>query len=101
MNKSKEQTKHPLKEFKENYVNQIYKEFTADQISNKISELVKHEDIKCEIKVIFQTIENLHKACPNHAGDWYFTGNFPTPGGNRVAGRSFINFHEGNNKRSY
>ncbi|MCB0280899.1 MAG: amidophosphoribosyltransferase, partial [Calditrichaeota bacterium] len=99
--KSKAQSSRPLKEFTKNFVNQIYKQFTADQLSARIAELVKHDDINCEIQVIFQTIENLHKACPNHQGDWYFTGNFPTPGGNRVAGKAFINFYEGNHARSY
>lgn len=59
------------------------------------------EDIKAEVKIIFQSVENLHKACPKNLGDWYFTGNYPTVGGNKVVNKAFINFYEGNNKRSY
>lgn len=81
-----------------NAVQDIYKPFTAEQISDKIAELLRPKDIKAEIKIIYQSIENLHRSCPDHKGDWYFTGNYPTPGGIRVVNRSFVNYYEG---RSY
>lgn len=84
-----------------NYVREIYRTFTAEQISAKIAELLKPDDCQAEIEIVYQSIENLHKACPNDLGDWYFTGNYPTPGGNRVVNGSFINFVEGVNKRAY
>ena len=85
----------------QNFVKEIYDPFTAEEISDKISELLSDESIKAEVKIIFQPVENLHKACPDHLGDWYFTGNYPTVGGNRVVNRAFINFYEGNNERAY
>lgn len=85
----------------QNYVKEIYKPFTAEEISDKISVILSEDGIKAEVKIIFQPVENLHKACPNHLGDWYFTGNYPTPGGNRVVNRAFINFYEGNKERAY
>lgn len=84
-----------------NYVREIYKPFTAEQIALKISEMVRPEKARARVTVIFNTIENLHEACPNHTGDWYFTGNYPTPGGNMVVNRSFINYIEGRNERAY
>ena len=84
-----------------NHVKELYAPFTADEISKKIGELLSPNDIKAEVDIIYQTIENLHKACPHNLGDWYFTGDYPTPGGNRVVNRAFINFYEGNNKRAY
>ncbi len=84
-----------------NYVKEIYNPFSNEKISDKIAEMLKEEDIKSGIEIIYQTVENLHKACPNHKGDWYFTGDYPTPGGNRVVNNSFINFYEGVNKRAY
>lgn len=84
-----------------NYVKEIYAPFTDEQISDKIAELVSPDDLKAELKVIFQSVENLHKACPENLGDWYFTGDYPTNGGNRVVNQAFINFYEGNNKRAY
>lgn len=84
-----------------NYVKEIYKPFTPEQISAKISEILKTKEVKAEVKIVFQTIENLHAACPNDTGDWYFTGNYPTPGGNKVVNKSFINFIEGKNQRAY
>ncbi len=84
-----------------NFVKEIYNNFTPEQISDKISELLSDESVNAEVKIIFQPIENLHKACPNHIGDWYFTGNYPTSGGNRVVNRAFINFYEGNKERAY
>jgi len=85
----------------ENKVKAIYDPFTADEVSNKITELLSSHLEKRDVKIIFQTIENLHKACPTSTGDWYFTGNYPTPGGNRVVNTAFINFYEGNKKRAY
>ncbi len=84
-----------------NYVKEVYAPFTADEISNKISELLKTKDIKSEIRIIYQSIENLHKACPNHLGDWYFTGDYPTKGGIKVVNRAFMNFYEGKKERAY
>ena len=84
-----------------NYVKEFYAPFTALEISNKIAELLSPPEIKAEVQIIYQTIENLHQACPKNLGDWYFTGNYPTPGGNKVVNRSFINFYEGKNQRAY
>lgn len=84
-----------------NYVTEIYKPFTDQEISDKIAELITTDDVKAEVKVIFQTVENLHKACPKNLGDWYFTGDYPTPGGNRVVNRAFMNFYEGKDARAY
>lgn len=84
-----------------NHVKEIYKPFTPEQISKKISEMLKPEDSKAEVEIIYQTIENLHIACPNDKGDWYFTGDYPTPGGNKVVNSSFINFIEGRSQRAY
>jgi amidophosphoribosyltransferase len=84
-----------------NYVKEFYAPFTADEISNKIGQLLSPPDIRAEVQVIYQNIENLHEACPKNLGDWYFTGNYPTPGGNRVVNRAFINFFEGKNERAY
>ena len=84
-----------------NYVTEIYKPFTAQEISDKIAELLTSDDIKAEVKIIFQTVDNLHLACPKNLGDWYFTGDYPTPGGNRVANKAFMNFYEGKNARAY
>lgn len=84
-----------------NQVKQIYKPFTAEQLSDEIALLVKDESVNSEVKVIFQTIENLHAACPGHTGDWYFTGDYPTSGGNKVVNRAFINYIEGKNARAY
>ena len=90
----------PLAE-QENVVKDIYRPFTAQRISDKIAELLTPEDIKSEVRLVFQTIEGLHAACPGHTGDWYFTGDYPTPGGNRVVNRAFINYMEGKNVRAY
>ena len=84
-----------------NFVKEIYELFTDDQISDKIAELLSDDSINAEVKIIFQPVKNLHKACPDHLGDWYFTGNYPTVGGNRVVNRAFINFYEGNKERAY
>jgi amidophosphoribosyltransferase len=84
-----------------NYVKEFYAPFSADQISQKIGELLSPSGIRAEVEIIYQTIENLHAACPKNLGDWYFTGNYPTPGGNKVVNRAFINFYEGKNQRAY
>jgi amidophosphoribosyltransferase len=99
-NKSKAQESLP-KEQIVNYVKEIYAPFSAEQISDKIAQMLKTNDIKAELKIVYQSIENLHAAIPGHLGDWYFTGNYPTPGGNKVVNRSFINFIEGKNARAY
>jgi amidophosphoribosyltransferase len=84
-----------------NFVRMIYQPFSAEQISAKIAQLVKPENCHAEIEIIFQKIEDLHSACPNHRGDWYFSGNYPTPGGNKVVSRAFVNYIEGINARAY
>ena len=84
-----------------NYVKEIYEHFSVEEISAKIGQMLKTPDINAEIKIVYQTIENLHKACPNDLGDWYFTGDYPTPGGNRIVNKSFVNFIEGRNIRAY
>ncbi|MDA3928213.1 MAG: amidophosphoribosyltransferase [Prolixibacteraceae bacterium] len=84
-----------------NYVREIYRPFTPEQISTKISELLKPEDCEAEVELVYQTIENLHKASPDHTGDWYFTGDYPTPGGNKVVNTSFILYYEGTEGRAY
>ena len=84
-----------------NHVTEIYAPFTDQEISDKIAELLNPKDIKAEVKIIFQTVTNLHEACPKNLGDWYFTGDYPTPGGNRVVNRAFINFYEGISARAY
>ncbi len=98
--KCKSQERFP-KEQIINYVKDIYKPFTAEQISDKIAQLLTPKEMNAEVKIIYQTIENLHQACPNHIGDWYFTGNYPTPGGNKVVNKAFINYIEGSNERAY
>ena len=85
----------------ENVVRGIYKPFTAEDISKKIAQLITPQDVTTPVDVIYQTIEDLHESCPTNTGDWYFTGNYPTPGGNRVVNKSFINFMEGKNVRGY
>jgi len=84
-----------------NYVKEIYSPFSTEQVSQKIAQMLKTKDINSEVEVIYQNVEDLHKACPNNSGDWYFTGNYPTDGGHRVVNEAFINFYEGNNKRAY
>lgn len=85
----------------ENFVKRLYKLFTPEQLSEKITEIVKPEGMKAELEVVFQSIENLHKAIPNHTGDWYFTGNFPTPGGMKVANQAYMNYMDGKLVRAY
>lgn len=84
-----------------NYVNELYGQFSDEQISDKIAEMLTESSVKAEVKIIFQSVDNLHKACPKNLGDWYFTGNYPTDGGNRVVNRAFMNFYEGKDARAY
>lgn len=98
--KCKEQQYLPKEEIV-NYAKEIYSPFTDDQLAEKIAQLLTPKDMRAKVKIVYQSIENLHLACPNDLGDWYFTGNYPTPGGNRVVNNSFINFIEGRNNRAY
>jgi len=98
--KCKSQIKLPKEEM-QNYVKEIYSPFTAKQISSKISSILTPKDVNSEVEIIYQSIEDLHVSCPNHKGDWYFTGDYPTPGGNKVVTKAFINFIEGNKARAY
>ena len=84
-----------------NYVTAIYDQFTPEEVSDRIAEMLSSPEINAEVKIIFQKVEDLHIACPKNLGDWYFTGEYPTPGGNRVVNRAFINFYEGKNARAY
>jgi amidophosphoribosyltransferase len=94
------ENRKPVDEIR-NMVREIYRPFSPDEISARIASMLRNESINAEVRIVFQSIEGLHKACPGHSGDWYFTGNYPTPGGNRVANQSFINYFEGKNVRSY
>jgi len=85
----------------ENVVRQLYKPFTPEDISDKIAQLITPDNISIPVEVIYQTIEDLHECCPTNTGDWYFTGNYPTPGGNKVCNKAFVNFMEGKNVRGY
>jgi amidophosphoribosyltransferase len=98
--KCKEQENLPKEEIV-NYVKEIYKPFKAEEVSAKIAEMLKPDDCIADVEIIYQTIENLHLSCPNDTGDWYFTGNYPTPGGNKVVNTSFINYMEGISGRAY
>jgi len=89
------------KEAMVNHVKDIYRPFTAKQISDRIARMVTSTEVKAKVSIVYQTIENLHLAIPNHTGDWYFTGDYPTPGGNKVVNRSFINYIEGRDERAY
>ncbi|MGC6428497.1 MAG: amidophosphoribosyltransferase [Flavobacteriales bacterium] len=84
-----------------NFVKSVYDSFSAQQISNKIAQLLTPKEINAEVEIIYQSISDLHDSCPNHTGDWYFTGNYPTPGGNRVVNKAFVNYMEGVNERAY
>ena len=99
-NKCKAQENLPKEEMV-NYVQDIYSPFTADEISTKISQLLTPEGTNAEVEIIYQSISDLHASCPDHLGDWYFTGNYPTPGGVKVVNKSFMNYMEGKNKRAY
>ena len=85
----------------ENFVQEIYSQFTDQEISDRIAKIITPKEIKTEVKVIYQTLGNLHKAIPAHLGDWYFSGNYPTPGGNKVVNKAFMNWMEGKNQRAY
>jgi amidophosphoribosyltransferase len=89
------------KEQVRNYVKEVYEPFTVEEINDKIAQLLTPSDLKAKVKIIYQRIEGLHQACPDHKGDWYFTGNYPTPGGNKVVNQAFINYMEGRNQRAY
>jgi amidophosphoribosyltransferase len=84
-----------------NYVTEIYAPFQPQEVSDKIAVMLTDDCVNAEVKIIFQTVENLHIACPKNLGDWYFTGDYPTPGGNRVVNRAFMNFYEGKDARAY
>jgi amidophosphoribosyltransferase len=84
-----------------NFVTEIYAPFKPQEISDKIAQLLSSPEINAEVKIIFQTVDDLHIACPKNLGDWYFTGDYPTPGGNRVVNKAFMNFYEGKNARAY
>jgi amidophosphoribosyltransferase len=84
-----------------NHVKDIYRPFKQEEISAQITKIITPEDTNAEVEIIYQTLDNLHIACPNHSGDWYFSGNYPTPGGNKVVNKAFVNWIEGNNKRAY
>ncbi|WP_300661071.1 class II glutamine amidotransferase [Fluviicola sp.] len=98
--KSKEQEKLP-KEQIVNYVKEIYAPFAPEEISAQIAKMLTPENIKAEVNIVYQTVEDLHRACPGNTGDWYFTGDYPTPGGNKVVNKAFINYIEGKNERAY
>jgi amidophosphoribosyltransferase len=97
---AKDEVLKPVGKIK-NLVKELYEPFTADEISARISAMLKNSEIKAEVEVVYQSIEGLHEACPDHTGDWYFTGDYPTPGGNRVVNQSFINYIEGRDERAY
>jgi len=92
--KSKQQESLPKEEVV-NYVTEIYKPFTQDEVSMQIAKMLTPSDVDCPVELVYQTVEGLHLACPNHTGDWYFTGDYPTPGGNRLVNKAFINYYEG------
>jgi amidophosphoribosyltransferase len=87
--------------FEENFAKALYEPFTDEQISKKIAQIVRPRGLKAELDVIYQTVDNLHKACSHHTGDWYFTGDYPTKGGNGVVNKAFLNFMEGKLGRAY
>jgi len=89
------------KEEVENYVKAIYEPFTDQEISDRIAQIITPKGTKAEIKVLYQTLDNLHAACPDHLGDWYFSGDYPTPGGNKIVNRAYVNWMEGKNQRAY
>ncbi|MFP4089075.1 MAG: amidophosphoribosyltransferase [Cyclobacteriaceae bacterium] len=84
-----------------NFVQELYEPFSYEQVSEMIGKIVRPKDLKADLEIVYQTVDNLHKACPDHRGDWYFTGNFPTPGGNKVVNKAFVNFMEGKVVRAY
>ena len=98
--KCKEQEKLPRTEIV-NHVKAIYAPFTDEQISRKIAEMLTPKELNAQVNIVYQSVQNLHLAIPQHQGDWYFTGNYPTPGGNKVVNKAFINFIEGRDERAY
>ena len=84
-----------------NHVKELYEPFDYEEVSEMVSKIVRPEDMKADLEVIYQTVANLHKACPNHSGDWYFTGEFPTIGGMKVVNKAFTNYMEGKRVRAY
>ena len=92
--KSKAQQNRPKEEIV-NYVKEIYAPFTQEEVSEKIAQMLTSDDISAQVEIIYQTLEGLHEAIPSHPGDWYFSGDYPTPGGNRLVNNAFINFVEG------
>jgi amidophosphoribosyltransferase len=99
-NLCKEKSDQP-RDHSENYVKMIYDKFSPEEISDKIAQMLRTPEIKADLKIIYQTVEDLHIAIPNDLGDWYFTGNYPTPGGNRVSNNAFINYVENKDRRAY
>jgi amidophosphoribosyltransferase len=98
--KCKQQIEQATK-VEENYVKAVYEPFTYEEVSERIAQLLSHESITSEVKVIYQTVDKLHEACPKNLGDWYFTGDYPTKGGNKVVNKAFMNFYEGKKDRAY
>ncbi len=98
--KSKKQINNPDDKVV-NYVKELFAPFTPEEVSKKVAELLKPASVKAEVEIVFQTVENLHEACPKNLGDWYFTGDYPTPGGNRVVNKAFVYYMEGRNERAY
>ena len=98
--KCKQQEKNEMENIS-NYVKELYDQFSYDEVTDKIVAMLKAEDMFAELDIVYQNIDDLHKAIPDHKGDWYFTGNYPTPGGNKVVNQSFINFFEGKEERAY
>ena len=92
---------HKTETQSQNFVKELYNPFTSEQISIKIAEMLSDDGLNSELKIIFQSIESLHKSCPSHKGDWYFSGDYPTAGGNKVVNTAFMNFYEGKSKRAY
>ena len=98
--RAKQELEKP-KEEQVNIVKEIYSAFSPQQVSDRIAKMIRPKDLKAEFGIIYQTLEGLHDACPDHRGDWYFSGNFPTPGGNKVSNQAFVNYMEGSNRRAY
>jgi amidophosphoribosyltransferase len=98
--KCKQQLKLPANEMV-NEVKSLYGLFSEEEIADEVALLVKDESVRADVQIIFQTVGDLHRACPKHLGDWYFSGNYPTPGGNKVVNRAFMNFMEGKDVRAY
>src|SRR5690606_2194160 len=90
-----------LKDEVENYVKAIYEQFTDEEISTEIANIVRPHTLQAKLQIVYQTLDELHQACPHHLGDWYFSGNYPTPGGNKVVNKAFMNWMEGKNVRAY